>query len=200
MTLKFHHDNAKIPQDILGVYTYLIVKYQLSQTTLDVIVRDIRRVMMFSLQDPKYTTFDVWYHNFMKKIENLDIFYGQITWDQVYLVMVLWVFQVMDNMYQLLRQHKKIRLPSDTVTKELLKEPYETLDKIITMITQWDTLTMSYHNTKAPEMKGRTDENKQIALNIMCEMLRVYHSKMMKVRTTPVRTAKNLNTHENSVV
>jgi hypothetical protein len=103
----------------------------------------------------------------MQKIEILDLLYGQITWDQVYLAMVLWALQLMGSRYQLLRQHLKLRFPSDT--KELLKESYETLDKIMTMITQWDTLTMSYQNTK--EIKGQADENKQIALNIMCEML-----------------------------
>ena len=34
MALKFHHANAKKPQDILGVYTYLIVKDQCPQATL----------------------------------------------------------------------------------------------------------------------------------------------------------------------
>ncbi len=49
MVLKFHHTNAKVPQDLLGVYTYLLVREQFPQPTLDVIVHDIARVMMFSL-------------------------------------------------------------------------------------------------------------------------------------------------------
>ena len=79
MTLKFHHTNAQVPQDILDVYTYLLVGDQFPQVTLDVIVRDIARVISFSLQTPKYTTFDTWYLNFMQEIENLDLLYGQIT-------------------------------------------------------------------------------------------------------------------------
>jgi hypothetical protein len=166
MALKFHHAYAKIPEDILGVYQYQIIKDQFPQAMLDVIVRDIVRVLMFSLQAPRYTTFDGWYRSFMQKIENLNLLYGQITWEQVYLAMVLWALQLMGSMYQLLRQHMKFRLPSDT--KELLKEPNETLDKIITMITQWDTSTMSHQNQK--EQQEKTD-NKQIVLNIMCNML-----------------------------
>ncbi len=60
----------------------------------------------------------------------------------------------------------KFKLPSDT--KELLKEPNETLDKIITMITQWDTSTMSHKNQKEQREKA---DNKQMVLNIMCNML-----------------------------
>ena len=57
----------------------------------------------------------------MQKIENLNLLYGQITWDQVYLAMVLWALQLMGSKYQLLRQHIKLKLPSET--KEILKEP-----------------------------------------------------------------------------
>jgi hypothetical protein len=49
MALKFHHAYAKIPEDILGVYAYQIIRDQFPQATLDVIVRDIVRVLMFSL-------------------------------------------------------------------------------------------------------------------------------------------------------
>ena len=93
---------------------------QFPQASLDVIVRDIAREMMFSLQAPKYTTFDTWYRHFMQEIENLDLLYGQITWEQVYLVMVLWALQFMSSRYKPLREHMKLKLPSDT--KELLKE------------------------------------------------------------------------------
>ena len=146
MTLKFHHVDGQIPEDILGVYTYLLVRDHFPHANLDVIVRDITRVMMFSLQAPKYTTFDTWYRSFMYKIEHLNLLYGQITWDQVYLAMVLWALQLMGSKYQLLRQHVKLGLPSDT--KELLKEPNETLDKVIDMTRKWDSPTISYHNTK----------------------------------------------------
>ena len=162
---------SKVPQDILGVHTYLLVRDHFPHANLDVIVRDIARVMMFSLQAPRYTTFDAGYRashrSFMQKIEDLNLLYGQITWDQVYLAMVFWTLQLMEGNYQLLRTHVKFNLPSET--KELLKQPNETLDKVIEMIRKWDTPTMSYHNTK--EMKGQTNDGKQIALNIMCDMI-----------------------------
>ena len=37
IALKFHHASAKIPQDILSVYTCLIVKDRFSQAPLDVL-------------------------------------------------------------------------------------------------------------------------------------------------------------------
>ena len=57
----------------------------------------------------------------MQEIENLDLLYGQITWEQVYLAMVLWALQLMGSRYKPLREHMKLKLPSNT--KELLKEP-----------------------------------------------------------------------------
>ena len=54
MTLLFHHVNAEVPQYMLGIYTYLLVREQFPQVTLYVIVRDIPRVMMF-LKTPKWT-------------------------------------------------------------------------------------------------------------------------------------------------
>ena len=81
--------------------------------------------------------------------------------------MVLWALQLMGSRYKPLREHMKLKLPSNT--KELLKEPNETLDKIMTMMTPWENPTMSFHDTK--EMKDQTEETKQIALKIMCEML-----------------------------
>jgi hypothetical protein len=194
MALKFHHTYAKIPEDILGVYTYQIIKDQFPQATLDVIVRDIVRVLMFSLQAPRYATFDGWYRSFMQKIENLNLLYEQITWEQVYLAMVLWVLQLNDSRYQVLRQHMKFKLPSDT--KELLKEPNETLDKIITMITQWDTSTMDHQNQKEQQEKA---DNKQMVLSTLCATCWTFHSKMIQVRTRLAHTAKSLTTHENNV-
>jgi hypothetical protein len=79
------------------------VRDHFPHANLDVIVRDIARVMMFSLlslQAPRYTTFDGWYRSFMQKIENLNLLYGQISWDQVYLVMVLRTLQLTGNKYQ----------------------------------------------------------------------------------------------------
>ena len=90
MAFKFHHVYSKIPEDMLGVYAYEIIKDQFPQATLDVIVHNIIKVLMFSLQVSKYTKFDHWYRSFMKVIEDLNLLYGEITWDQTYLVIVTW--------------------------------------------------------------------------------------------------------------
>jgi hypothetical protein len=103
----------------------------------------------------------------MQKIETLDLLYGQITWEQVYLAMVLWALQLMGDKYTILRRQIKMNLPS--ATKEILKEPKETLDKVMEMISKWETPMLSCQTTK--EMKGQTYEAKQVALDIMCEML-----------------------------
>ena len=52
----------------------------LRRHTLDVIVHDIIKVMMTSLQASKYTKFDHWYHSLIKTIEDLNLLYGEITW------------------------------------------------------------------------------------------------------------------------
>jgi len=65
----------------------------------------------------------------MKVIEDLNLLYGEITWQQTYLAIVVWALELMDNRYQLLRQHMKFKLPSDT--KELLKNLNETLDNAV---------------------------------------------------------------------
>ena len=165
MTLKFHHAYTKIPEDILGIYNYQIIKDQFPQATLDVIVRDIIKVLMFSLQASKYTKFDHWYRSFMKAIEDLNLLYGEITWEQTYLAIVIWALELMDDRYKLLRQHMKFKLPSDT--KELLKNPNETLDNVIKMVTQWDTQSMSYQEDNGI---GHRD-HKQKTLTIMSKML-----------------------------
>ena len=99
----------------------------------------------------------------MQKIEDLDLLYGQITWDQVHLAMVLWALQLMGSKYQVLRRYIKMNLPS--ATKEILNEPRETLDKVMEMISKWETPTLSCQTTM--EMKGQTYETKQVVLNIM---------------------------------
>ena len=63
----------------------------------------------------------------------------------------------------------KFKLPSNT--KELLKNPNETLDNVIKMVTQWDTQSMSYQQVKRKQQQEQADINKQVALNIMCNML-----------------------------
>ena len=97
VVLKFHHAYVKIPEDILGVYMEKIIKDQFPQGTLDVIVWDIIKVLMFSRQTPKFNEFDVWYHSFMKAIEDLNLFYGPIPWEQIYLAMVIWTLDLMDK-------------------------------------------------------------------------------------------------------
>ena len=70
---------------------------------------------------------------------------------------------------RLLRQHMKFKLPSDT--KELLKIPNETLDNVIKMVAQWDTQSMSYREENGIHQQEQADVNKQMSLNIMCNML-----------------------------
>jgi hypothetical protein len=62
-----------------GVIYTQNTKEHLPQAVLDVIVRDIINVLMFSLQVPKYVTFEEWYHRFMKVIEDLNLIYGPIS-------------------------------------------------------------------------------------------------------------------------
>ena len=56
-------------------------------------------------------------------------------------------------------------------TKELIKNPNETLDNVIKMVTQWDTQSMSYRQEKGIHQQKHTDVNKQMTVNIMCNML-----------------------------
>jgi hypothetical protein len=41
----------------------------------------------------------------MQKIADLNLPYGQITWDQVYLVMVIWALELMGGKYQFVLQY-----------------------------------------------------------------------------------------------
>ena len=41
--------------------------------------------------------------------------------DQIYLSLVIWVQELMEKKYRILRQHMKFELPSDT--RELLQNP-----------------------------------------------------------------------------
>ena len=91
------------PEDILGVYALQTIREYFPQATLDVIVRDIIKVLMFSLQAPKCATFDEWHRKFMKSIEDLNLLYGEISWNQIYLAIVIWALELMENKYKLLR-------------------------------------------------------------------------------------------------
>ena len=58
LVLQIQHARTKVPEDLLGVYALHIVREHFPQATLDVIVRDIIKVCMFSLQAPRCATFD----------------------------------------------------------------------------------------------------------------------------------------------
>ena len=56
--LQIQHARTKVPEDLLGVYALHIVKEHFPQVTLDVLVSDILKVLIFSLQSPRCATFD----------------------------------------------------------------------------------------------------------------------------------------------
>ena len=90
----------------------------------------------------------------MKSIEDLNLLYGEISWDQIYLAIVKWALELMENKYKLLRQNMKFNLP--TTTKALLENPTDTLDQIIKMVTQWDT------HQVAPHLKNTMDRKRDM--------------------------------------
>jgi hypothetical protein len=65
LAFQIQHARTKVPQDLLGVYALHIVREHFPQATLDVIVRDIIKVLMFSLQAPRCATIDEWHRKFM---------------------------------------------------------------------------------------------------------------------------------------
>ena len=134
--LQIQHARTRVPEDLLGVYALHIVREHFPQATLDVIVRDIIKVLMFSLQAPKCATFEEWHRKLQKSIEDLNLLYGAISWDQIYLAIVVWALELMEDKYRQLRQHMKFNLPG--TTKALLENPIDTLDQIIRMVTKWD--------------------------------------------------------------
>ena len=67
----------------------------------------------------------------------LELANGEISWDQIYLAIVIWSLELMEKKYRQLRQHMKFNLPG--TTKALLENPIDTLDQIIRMVTKWDT-------------------------------------------------------------
>ena len=76
---------------------------------------------------------------------------------KVYLAIVIWALELMENKYKLLRQHMKFNLP--TTAKALLESPTDTLDQIIKMVTQWDT------NQVAPHLKNAMDRKRDMGRN-----------------------------------
>ena len=58
LALQIQHARTRVPEDLLGVYALHIVREHFPQATLDVIVCDIIKVLMFSLQAPKCATFE----------------------------------------------------------------------------------------------------------------------------------------------
>ena len=83
----------------MGVYALHIVREHFPQATLDVIVRDIFKVLMLSLQAPKCATFEEWHRKLQKSIEDLNLLYGAIRWDQIYLAIVVWALDLMEDKY-----------------------------------------------------------------------------------------------------
>ena len=67
----------------------------------------------------------------------MSLLYGDINWDQIYLAIVIWGLELMENKYRKLSQHMKFNLPG-TITA-VLENPIDTLDQIIRMVTKWDT-------------------------------------------------------------
>ena len=67
----------------------------------------------------------------------MNLLYGEISWNQIYLAIVIWALELMENKYKQLRQHMKFNLPG--TTKALLENPTDTLDQIIRMVTKWGT-------------------------------------------------------------
>jgi hypothetical protein len=41
------------------------------------------------------------------------LLYGAISWDQIYLVIVVWVLELMEDKYMQIRQHVKFNLPGN---------------------------------------------------------------------------------------
>ena len=168
LSLQLYHARTKVPEDILGVYALQIIREHFQQATLDVIVRDIIKVLMFSLQAPRCATFDEWHRKFMKSIEDLNLLYGEISWNQIYLAIVMWALELMENKYKLLRQHMKLNLPKST--KALLENPTDTLDQIIKMVTQWDTNQVTSYMKNAMDRKrdmGRDTKTLHIVANLL---------------------------------
>jgi hypothetical protein len=104
----------------------------------------------------------------MKSIEDLNLIYGEISWDQIYLDIVIWTLELMENKYKLLRQHMKFNLP--TTTKALLENPTDTLDQIIKMVTQWDTNQVASHLKNAVDRKRDMVRNTK-TLHIVANLL-----------------------------
>jgi uncharacterized coiled-coil protein SlyX len=168
LALQIQHARTKVPEDLLGVYALHIVREHFPQATLDVIVRDIIRVLMFSLQAPRCTTFAEWHRKLQKSIEDLNLLYGAISWDQIYLAIVVWALELMDNKYVQLRQHMKFNLPG--TTKALLENPIDTLDQIIRMVTKWDSTQVTLRLKNAMGRRRNMDRRAD-TLYIVAELL-----------------------------
>ena len=104
----------------------------------------------------------------MKSIEDLNLLYGEISWNQIYLAIVIWALELMENRYKLLRQHMKFNLP--TTTKALLENPTDTLDQIIKMVTKWGTNQVASHLKNAVDRKRDMGRNTK-TLHIVATLL-----------------------------
>ena len=89
LALQIQHARTKVPEILLGVMRCRQQCEHFPQATLDVVVRDIIKVLMFSLQAPKCATFEEWHSKLQKSFEDLNLLYGAISWDQIYLAIVV---------------------------------------------------------------------------------------------------------------
>jgi hypothetical protein len=181
LALQIQHARTRVPEDLLGVYALHIVREHFPQATLDVIVRDIIKVLMFSLQAPKCATFEEWHRKLQKSIEDLNLLYGAISWDQIYLAIVVWALELMEDKYMQLRQHMKFNLPG--TTKALLENPIDTLDQIIRMVTKWDGTQVTPQMRNAMVRTRDTGRNTR-TLHIVTELLEIPMMKQDMISAT----------------
>ncbi len=125
---------------------------------------------MFSLQAPKCATFEEWHRKLQKSIEDLNLLYGAISWDHIYLAIVVWALELMEDKYRQLRQHMKFNLPG--TTKALLENPIDTLDQIIRRVTKWDGTQVTPQMRNAMVRRREMGRNVRI-LHIVTELLEI---------------------------
>ena len=98
----------------------------------------------------------------------MNLLYGDISWDQIYLAIAIWALELMENKYKQLRQHMKFNLPGKT--KALLENPVDTLDQIIRMVTKWDTTQVTFQMRNVMKRKRDMGRNTK-TLHIVAGLL-----------------------------
>ena len=64
---------------------------------------------LVTMQAPRCATFDEWHHNFMKSIEDLNLLYGKMSWNQICLSILICDLEMMENKDRLMRNHMKLQ-------------------------------------------------------------------------------------------